>query len=445
MNISRLKNMSLQKKVFILITCCIFIGFLIFNILTPYLADDYSYMYSFAKPEQVKTIWDAAQSVYAHAFTMNGRTIPHFFVQVFLIYNKIIFDFVNALMATLLVYLIYRHAIRSSKDSNLIYLIALALVLLFVPVLGQVIFWLDGSCNYLWSMVFILAVLLFFKNAFFNKTYKMPGWKVCLVIILAFIAGSVSENSSAACIFIMFGTLVLMKIRKDKISRWMYGSVIAALLGWGIMIMAPGNFARLNNFTSEYAFLHNIFVRALTCLRYMVIDQSILVVSFLILLILLHDKMDKKKIQWVILVFVGAICANFAMSAVPDYPERAIFGSMILMIASDLTLLSEFLKIKKCEKIVPILCVILLYAASISAMYGILDVYEYHRNISFREAYIKEELAKGNTHVRVPKIEAKTKYSGAYGLLDITNESDHWMNGAYARYYHLDTIVSTEK
>ena len=70
---------------------------LILNRLTPYVADDYTYMYSFADGKKMTSIGQIFSSLWEHYMSVNGRIIPHFFVHLFVMNSKIIFDIVNTL------------------------------------------------------------------------------------------------------------------------------------------------------------------------------------------------------------------------------------------------------------------------------------------------------------------------------------------------------------
>ncbi|MBQ2328031.1 MAG: hypothetical protein II382_02485, partial [Oscillospiraceae bacterium] len=69
------------------------------NWMTPLLADDYTYVHSWADWKRITSPLQIPASMYAHGFKMNGRIVAHAFEQLFLIYPKHLFDFCNAGMA----------------------------------------------------------------------------------------------------------------------------------------------------------------------------------------------------------------------------------------------------------------------------------------------------------------------------------------------------------
>ena len=68
-----------------IITGLVFLGF---NLFTPYVADDYTYMGG-------KSLLDMLHKEYMQYMNMNGRSVAHFLARVFLSQNKILFDVIN--------------------------------------------------------------------------------------------------------------------------------------------------------------------------------------------------------------------------------------------------------------------------------------------------------------------------------------------------------------
>ena len=117
-----------------IITGLVFLGF---NLFTPYVADDYTYMGG-------KSLLDMLHKEYMQYMNMNGRSVAHFLARVFLSQNKILFDVINTGMFLWLTYCIYLHAngtkhTRVSKNiSALTYLFIPCSIWLFVDVIRHV-------------------------------------------------------------------------------------------------------------------------------------------------------------------------------------------------------------------------------------------------------------------------------------------------------------------
>ena len=85
---------------------CIFLILLLCNVLTPFLVDDFNYLYSFKHRERIADVADIIPSMLAHASTMNGRLFAHGLVQLFGMLPNSFFDVINAVMFTLQIFLI---------------------------------------------------------------------------------------------------------------------------------------------------------------------------------------------------------------------------------------------------------------------------------------------------------------------------------------------------
>ena len=77
----------------------LFLTAFLFNYWTPYAADDYSYMYNLGNGERITSVFQIFPSLAVHYMQYgNGRIVSHFFVMLFLMAPKIIFDVLNAFL-----------------------------------------------------------------------------------------------------------------------------------------------------------------------------------------------------------------------------------------------------------------------------------------------------------------------------------------------------------
>ena len=88
-----LKNQERSHNIVGLSYALLFLFMLACNILTPYLADDFTYMFSFQSGERIKNLLDIFPSMLAHAQKMNGRLVTHFLVQLTFLFPANLFDF----------------------------------------------------------------------------------------------------------------------------------------------------------------------------------------------------------------------------------------------------------------------------------------------------------------------------------------------------------------
>ena len=103
--IEKLKKIKLSKKkqtIIILIT--IYLMMLVLNLLTPLIADDYSYSLGLDNTK-IDSIIDVLNYQWWHYFNWGGRTISHTIAQMFLLFPKIAFSIINPLLYIALIYL----------------------------------------------------------------------------------------------------------------------------------------------------------------------------------------------------------------------------------------------------------------------------------------------------------------------------------------------------
>ena len=128
------KNLKCIFSVFILFSVV-----LLFNFWTPYASDDYSYMYDFSDGARITSIGQIFSSLAAHYTKYgNGRLVAHFFVMLFLIGSKWIFNLVNAGLFVLLIIMVYTLTMQKKSFSMLLFFAIPTLLWLYMPAYGQI-------------------------------------------------------------------------------------------------------------------------------------------------------------------------------------------------------------------------------------------------------------------------------------------------------------------
>ena len=134
--------------------------------------DDYQLMFNYTSTKRISSLFDVFSELHHMYFNWGGRVFAHFFAYFFLMFPKWIFNIANSLVYVGNVYLIYLIA-RGKNKNNYKYLLLIHMIIfLLFPVFGQVFLWLDGSCNY----SFTLLVQLFFIykiNSILNIIYNL--------------------------------------------------------------------------------------------------------------------------------------------------------------------------------------------------------------------------------------------------------------------------------
>lgn len=419
----------------------IFVIMLVLNILTRYGTDDFAYMSSFYDGSKIENVLEIFPSMYSHAFSMNGRIVAHFIVQLSLLFPPIIFDLLNSGAFLAIVYIIYKYSGVKKEINNLSFVGIFMLLFCFIPDFGAVILWQDGAINYSWSVLFGLLyaypIVSFYYNDFkFNSPISMV-----IYVIVGVLIGDLAEVSSFGIICLSVYLLVCKRLTTGKKNPiWSYSATVAMMIGYLFMLYCPatrrnkiGN-VTLHNMMSNFVHAFNIFTERFW----------ILIVVFIVLFIFaVFRKKDKKKLNVSFIFFIVSIVMNSMNIVAPYFTERNLIACSIFIIISVAILFRECLSDLKNQSytVVAILSVYFI----LCFLNGFLDISEVYVADKKREIYAREEVAKGNMDLQLRVIKGKTKYSIKYSLKDLgVNVSEDWPNSDMAAYYGAHSICGYE-
>ncbi len=406
----------------------IFLLMLLGNVLTPYAADDWGYMHSFATNERITAVRDIFPSIAAHAQIMNGRLFAHFWVQLFLLLPKAIFNVVNALVFTALIALLARLAQPEGERNNLILFLIFCAVWVFVPAFGQIFFWLDGACNYGWGCAVGLAFLAPYIRLFGLDAGKKPVFWI-LWMLAGFYTGAYLENVSVSAIFL--SALLLLgrrTIRKRKNGALPWLPVLAAVGGLAFMLLCPAEGGK-GGAGGSFASLGAGLVAALRAYRSLAVPLAVFAAA---LVMAFWYRADRDRILLSAALVLGSLCANFSLSVASYYPARCIAFPAVLLIAADAVLLSELFS-GNGKLLVLCAAAVLVLPTLYWGVYGFADITNVYLQVRANETAITEAASCGERSVTVPYIETQTRYSVLDGLkyLD-TEDAQSWPNDVMA-------------
>ena len=459
-----------MNKKTILAVVCIYIFFYILNYLTPMcFGDDYVYAFiweghSMYEPmsEQVRRLssfHDLLVSQWSHYFTGNGRAISHTIAQFFLWMGKGIFNIFNALISVLLIMEIYWCANKGvvTLDFKISRLIFIFFALwAFTPAFSQVFLWLSGACNYLWTAVLLLAFLLPYihKFYFFEDDHSRRIWFTLGMFFLGVLAGWSNENSIC---WIILALLVFISAnwKKHKLDIWMVTGFTGLIVGYALLIFAPGNVARLQMETDVASgWINNGLLK-------MHIDMLVVILCFHFLLwyynlrslLILKDGALKNDAVKREKLLVQSLCVlSFGMTGMmvfsPNFPPRSAFpGTIMLIIAASLLLRSqnEYLVSLIRKSVKRLLVVVGSIFFLISTAATLYSFYDYHVQIQKILSIVNHSEQAKEKIMMIPSLKPVSKtvanISG-FRLLYYTmsdNEKD-WRNVAFSRYYGIKGI-----
>ena len=255
--------------------------------------DDYGYMYTFAPDglqlTRITGLFDAILSQYYHYFTMNGRAVPHFLLQLALIGGRPSLSIVNTLFYFLFSFGLYRFwRLKSRKSDPLRMTMCYLIPWFFCPFFGQIFMLGCMAANYMWTMAIIIWFLIPFKRLFRGRDVfaKSPVLGAAAMLALGIAAGWSSENGSAGALFLVGCMGLYYLIKRKTISAWCFMGFGGALAGFAAMLLSPGYAARTAWYSEpmtviqrlvlaaqlSVAFSHLIFV-TLCCMAYLIFER----------------------------------------------------------------------------------------------------------------------------------------------------------------------------
>ena len=413
------------------------------SFLTPMIADDYSYSFSFADYSRIESVGDIVGSMAAHRETINGRVIAHSMVQFFLMLPKAVLNISNGLAASLFVFLTSLYSDFGLERKNA-FVLAIAVLALwyFVPQFGEVFLWLDGAFSYGWAMLFSLLFVFPFYREFCGSGHRTQSWVKAVYVVFAFAAGAYSESSSLAMLFIAFCLAVGGYIQKRKVPLFLAAALVTAILGYVFLMLSPSELSgRAGEFSLSAIARSFEYAVELTKLHL----GKLYCAFMLIFAVAIETELTKPKgerdfrpVGFAAIAFLGGLVSIAVFAFAKYFPNRAMCASACWTIVAGTVLLSGMFA-RRCS-FVSGLAGVLAALFAFSFVLGVLDVAVVYKKSNERLTQIAEAKANGETSIVLEKFVADTKYSPAYELTDIAEGENEWPNDAIASYFGLETV-----
>ena len=312
------------------------------NVKVPFMMDDFWYSTNLATDEPLTGFGDVIESQVWHYLNWGGRSITHAFLQLSLMCGERGADIINTLMTLVLVLeMSYLARLISPKKkpgddgslSDKISLPAMMLGLLIAccPNFRMSMLWQAGCANYVYSSVWILAFYIVYLRALDPGKKDIPASGL-FMIPLGLITGWSTENMGPSAFLIAAAiTYIAYKEGSVKGSRLvqMIEGAFFALVGSVICILAPGNFIRKSDSAEDLALtLPDRLLQMLKGLgAYMFPALLILAAAY----ILYRKHSEEKLSKGFLLLLAGSVLSYGAMIVSPHYPDRAAFGTCVLI------------------------------------------------------------------------------------------------------------------
>lgn len=455
----RLDNYQ-RGKIYILTFGIWLFMFLLNYFCYPFPGDDYVYSFIWeghslsmplsAEAVRIQNFLDIFASLKLHYMTWGGRLVAHFFLMLFLWVGKFWFNFINAAMVVLLCFCIQwlAHEGRITLDIS-IKKLALTFFCLwaFTFNFSGVMLWMAGSCNYLWTAVFLLLFLIPYVRHYFTKgNISYRKWMVPALAVQGFLAGNANENTIGW--IGLTGIFYLYHVWKKKtLQPWMISGFIGLSLGFGLLILAPGNFSRL----MLDANVKDSLIDHISIMWFSLTFQNFL--WFYLwkgyrwkwhLQTAESHRPYFRLASW----FAGvSILFNLIMFLSPIMPARSTFPNLVFLLTA-VMLISRCAEInhayvvkKSLERVAALLGVVYFIWTAGFSLWWYHENYEWEKSvISMTEHAPRNEVME----VKASPIHTDSRYGvfSGFHLADsaFSEDENSWKNVAFARYYHIRGI-----
>ncbi len=428
----------------------------IYVTLTPYMSDDYFYMFEAGKAD---SLWDLVKQQYGEYLSNSGRIIGQFNIRLMLSVDKWVFNVVNSIMFGALVLLMYHNIRRKQKYDIFALLLVLVFLWKYAVSFGQTMLWICGACNYLWGSVFILGFITFYRN-YLDKADEIKRQVLLATGAFFFgvLAGWCNENTSGGglVIVLLFAANFIWD-RKREGKRAIYPFMISGVAGMccGLlgMVTAPGvrNRSQMmgeEEYTGFVGILSRVYKITVTVKELFFVLLAILIIALVILFV-------KKKINgWTdirrnesILFLIAAAATSYALILIPTPTDRAFFGAGIFLMIAVIQAITDSAKEEEAMllvakySLVSVLCLWLFF----TYMENLVNLARIYREESERIEMIKADKAdpNGDGIVIVPKL--REAFANPYSNMhesDMTDDKNYWINIFYENYYDVGNITA---
>lgn len=330
----------------------------------PFMMDDLWYSTKLFSEEPIRSLRDIVDAQIWHYNNWGGRSMTHGLLQLILLTGEKAADCTNVLVTFLLAGVICLMAgIRPGNGKAKVWLSSLLAAAGMLVGLNanwkMSMFWQAGAANYLYITVFILLYLYCYLREMpdvgeggttcktasgMAERKSFPGITLW-IIPLGLLAGWSNENMGPAAWFI--STLVMLYLWRGKrrLKSWMAQGNLSCLMGSVMVVIAPGNFVRnaqvpenqygvwwrmfLRGYAESAAALEYLFPTLLLTVLMLILGKGVLGIAI--------GRRNR-------LLLLAAFLSWGAMTLSPHYPDRATFGTMVLLICVSLSMAEKIVK-----------------------------------------------------------------------------------------------------
>lgn len=412
---------------------------------------------------RVASLYDLLISQCSLYLTWGGRVIGQTLVQLFAWQGKGLFNALNALIGTLLVVEIYWCSSKGNMHSDfrpgVVCWIFFALWS-FAPGFSEVFFWLTGACIFLWPAFFLLGFLLpYIKTYYSFQKKKGQNYLYSFgMFMFGIVAGCGNENSIGWIILALL--CFLYSERKSRsLEIWMYTGVAGLISGYLLLMLAPGNFARLisGHGSDWYHFVvlkHHVTILIVVLLFQVFLWYFSLRSIYSLRNFDLRNEDIQKDVSFIKILLIVSFGMSATMVFSPEFPIRSGFpGTIPLVIVTCI-----LLRIQKEYRVDFIRKEAKMFLAGLGTVFFVvtasISVYNfYEKHVYMKEILASAEQLKQSYGCQVLCVKPFRKVSFKENLIsgfhipnyNLSTDENSWDNVAFGRYYGIKGIRIVEK
>lgn len=324
---------------------------------------------------------------------------------------------------------------------------------------GETVFWLTGYTVYSWSLLLLLLFLLPYRLSWLGSPVvddwqkKWQGVGLLLFLPLAFLAGMSFELAGALVIaLLLLGFAYHRWWSRSPQPFWVYAGFVFFIVGYVMMMIAPGNYVRLQDPFFDKFNNSSFFDKLLNMPHAWVyfLNKSRWVALLLPPLWFWWWRLWKgaaKDEAWRLSIFFWLVSFAYASSIAfsPILAGRVFFFSSAAFLLS-LILVLDFLFWRDGYKLLfrrspidwqKITAALLVLVGVVQCTRILLVTLQYHVAFQGRAAIIKEQKDRGVVDIIVPPMQVNGKQFKSNFWVNDGHIPVSWLNDAWAGYYRV--------
>lgn len=368
-----------------------------------------------------------------------------------MLFDKIVFNICNSLVYLSVGFLLLFHIEPDLKKWHPGWLAIIYISMwFFFPHFGLSVLWLSGSCNYLWMCTIQLWFLLYYKRYIdYPETEKRLWIKTIGITFLGFLCGWSNENGGGATILLSALFVSSWIWNKKKIPVWSISGIIAACIGFIILLLAPSSTSRIDLSLKTGVFLKRLREVSGFSVRYL----FLLCILLLIVVICSVKIKNEIKKNWIELYSVPFFyCISGAASVIVLIASPVISGKSwlwavcFMLIAIGLILKNGVFQKYNMKWYVKFALVIFCICAGVRYSIAFMDISHTYQEQTEQIEQLQEQKAQGFKEVVIPLLTPSDNlYNAISRTPNVNKSSESWFNQWMALYYGVDSVTGVER